>query len=220
MDKTTRETRRGIVIGLAIALLGLLLWQTVGDQADAAPTVLPATAFFQTGGDDVLPPPLPPSGEAWFAKYDGVDGEAEDQDHDKWIDVLSIDWGVHKPGGGATGQSRRRGAPVIDDFVISFDYEKSSPKILEGCLTGKVFPKLEVELTTTFPDARVTYLRYEMKNVMCTNYDVGGSAAAGRPVVVVGNNFEEIKVTYTEFDDTGKPAGNVETEWKVEKGEK
>ena len=36
---------------------------------------------------------------AVFAKYDGVDGEAKDSNHDKWIDVLAIDWGSHKPSG-------------------------------------------------------------------------------------------------------------------------
>ena len=58
------------------------------------------------------------TGGAVFAKYDGVDGESvdaqtaelklgtdgsktKDANHDKWIDVLSIDWGSHKPGGGA-----------------------------------------------------------------------------------------------------------------------
>ena len=37
-------------------------------------------------------------------------------------------------------------------------------------------------------------------------------------MVVVGNNFEEIKVTYTEYDEGGNNLGNVEYEWKVEKG--
>jgi len=32
-------------------------------------------------------------------------------------------------------------------------------------------------------------------------------------------NFEEIKVTYTENDSTGKSKGNVEYSWKVEEGE-
>jgi hypothetical protein len=54
---------------------------------------------------------------------------------------------------------------------------------------------------------------------MITSYQVNGSAdEAGPPTVVVGNNFEEIKVTYTEYDDTGSAQGNVETEFKVEKG--
>ena len=30
------------------------------------------------------------AGGAVFAKYDGVDGEARDKNHKKWIDVLSI----------------------------------------------------------------------------------------------------------------------------------
>lgn len=218
MNTTTRATRRGIAVGLAVAMLGLLLWQTIGNEADAAPPVAPAAAFFQSGGDDVLPPL--PSNEAWFAKYDGIDGEAKDSDHKKWIDVLSIDWGVHRADSGATGTSRRRSAPAVENFVISFQYEKSAPKLLEACLEGKVIPKLEIELTSTFGETgRATYLRYEMKNVQCADYDVSGSAAAGPPIVVVGNNFEEIKVTYTEYDEAGNSQGNVETEWKVEKGE-
>ena len=50
-----------------------------------------------------------PAKAAVFAKFDGIDGESEDANHDKWINVLHIDWGAHKPGGAATGQSRRRG---------------------------------------------------------------------------------------------------------------
>jgi type VI secretion system secreted protein Hcp len=213
--ETTTATRRGIVIGLVIAMLGLLLWQAVDDRADAAvPQALPAAAFLQTGDE----PPTPAFGGYWFARYDGIDGESQDANHDKWIDVLSIDWGSHKPGGGATGQSRRRGGAIVEDFVITFDYEKASPKILEACLEGKVIPKLEVELTATFGGARATYLKYEMKNVSCTTYDVGGSAGEGPPTVVVGNNFEEIKVTYTEYDDTGSKLGDIVTQWKVERG--
>ena len=48
------------------------------------------------------------NGGAAYIKFDGVDGESKDSNHDKWIDVLSVDWGSNKPGGGATGQTRRR----------------------------------------------------------------------------------------------------------------
>ena len=158
---------------------------------------------------------------AVFAKYDGVDGESQDTNHDKWIDVLSLDWGAHKPGGGMTGQSRRRGATVVDDLTLTVEYEKSSPKLLEKCLKGEVIPKLELEQTATYGGARATYLKYELKNVMVTSYqtNASGNDEAGPPTLVLGNNFEEIKVTYTEFDDTGSSKGNVETEFKVEKGE-
>jgi type VI secretion system secreted protein Hcp len=155
-----------------------------------------------------------------FAKYDGFDGESKDENHDKWIDVLSIDWGIHKPGSGTTGQSRRRGAAVVEDITLTMEYEKASPKLQEKCLKGEVIPLLEIEQTATYGGARATYLRFELKNVMITSYQMNasGNDEAGPPTVTVGNNFEEIKVTYTEYDDAGSSAGNVETEFKVEKG--
>ena len=157
---------------------------------------------------------------AVFAKYDGFDGESKDENHDKWIDVLSIDWGMHKPGGGMTGQSRRRGAAVVDDLTLTIEYEKAAPKLQEKCLKGEIIPLLEIEQTATYGGARATYLKYELKNVMVTsfNFNASGNDEAGPPTVVVANNFEEVKVTYTEFDETGGSKGNVETEFKVEKG--
>ena len=159
---------------------------------------------------------------AAFAKYDGIDGESVDSNHDKWIDVLSIDWGAHKPGGGTTGQSRRRGAAVVEDITLTIEYEKASPKLQEKCLMGEIIPKLELELTSTYGGARATYLRYELKNVMVTSYqtNASGNDEAGPPTVVIGNNFEEIKTTYTEYDQEGNNKGNVETSFKVGKGEK
>ncbi len=158
---------------------------------------------------------------AAFVKYDGIDGESKDANHDKWIDVLNVDWGIHKPGGGATGQSRRAGAAVVEDMTLTMEYEKSSPKLQEKCLKGEIIPKLELELTATYGGSRATYLKYELKNVMITSYqtNASGNDEAGPPTIVIGNNFEEVKVTYTEYDDTGSSQGNVETEFKVEKGE-
>ena len=156
-----------------------------------------------------------------FAKYDGVEGESKDSKHDKWIDVLSLDWGTHKPGGGMTGQSRRRGAAVVEDITLTMEYEKSTPKLQEKCLLGQVIPKLEVECVVTYGGARETYLKYEFKNVMVTSFQTNGSGNdESPPAVVLGNNFEELKVTYTEYGDDGSKKGNVETTYKVEKGEK
>jgi type VI secretion system secreted protein Hcp len=155
-----------------------------------------------------------------FAKYDGFDGESKDENHENWIDVLSIDWGIHKPGGGATGQSRRRGGAVVEDLTLTIEYEKAAPKLQEKCLKGEIIPLLEIEQTATYGGARATYLKYELKNVMVTSFQVNasGNDEDGPPTVMASNNFEEIKVTYTEYDDTGSSKGNVETEYHVEKG--
>jgi len=155
---------------------------------------------------------------AIFAKYDGVDGESTDANHDKWIDVLSIDWGSAKPGGGATGQSRRRGSVVVEDMRLTMEYEKSTPKLLEKLNKGEVIPKVDIEQTANFGGSRATYLKYELKNVQVTSFDVNASGNdESPPTVTIANNFEEYKVTYTEYDGEGEKKGNTETTWKVTK---
>jgi type VI secretion system secreted protein Hcp len=157
-----------------------------------------------------------------FIKFDGVEGEANDKDHKGWSDLASFGQAMHKPGGGATGQSRRRGDVVLDDLACSKELDKASPKIAEAVCKGKVFPKVEIELTASYTDAgRVTYYRYELKNALVTSYNVSGSGQSEDvPMEDFGINFEEIKVTYTENDSKGKKKGNVEYEWKIEEGEK
>ena len=156
---------------------------------------------------------------AVFAKYDGVDGESKDSNHDKWIDVLSIDWGAHKPGGGASGQSRRRGAAIVEDITLTIEYEKATPKLQEKCLNGEIIPKLEIEQTSTYGGARATYLKVELEKVMITGFQTNATGNDDvPPTVVFTNNFEKIKVTYTEYDDDGGSGGNVEYEFNVEKG--
>ncbi len=142
---------------------------------------------------------------AVFAKYDGVDGESKDRDHDKWIDVLSVDWGsVHRE----SAKKNRPAVNVVDSMVITMDFEKASVSLLKASSQGTVIPKLEIEQTANYGGARATYLKYELKNVLVTSFDVNASGNdESPPTVVIGNNFEEIKVTYTEFDDKGNPIG-------------
>ena len=158
---------------------------------------------------------------ALYIKFDGVDGESKDKDHKGWSDVLSFSWGLHKAGSGATGQTRRRGVATVEDVVCTKQYDKSSPKLAEAICSGKVFPKVEIHDTATYGDARATFLKYELKNVMVSSHSVscaGGGDAV--PTEAVSLNFEEVKQTYVEYDHAGKKLGNVEMNWKVEEGQK
>jgi type VI secretion system secreted protein Hcp len=158
---------------------------------------------------------------ALFIKFDGVDGEANDKDHKAWSDLLSMSWGLHKAGGGETGQSRRRGVATVQDVTCMKEGDKASPKLAESVLSGKVFPKVEIHNTATYGEARATYLKYELKNVMVSSYatsSAGGGDA--KPTESLSLNFEEIKQTYVEYDAKGSKKGNVEMQWKVEEGTK
>ena len=158
---------------------------------------------------------------AAYIKFDGVDGEAQDKDHKSWSDLSSFQQGISQPGRGATGSTRRRGDVILDDVHCTKELDKSSPKLAEAVCKGKVFPKVEIHATASTSDAgRATYYAYELKNVMVTSYDISGSGQGEDvPMENFSLNFEEIKVTYTEFDKAGKKKGNVEYCWKVEEGE-
>jgi type VI protein secretion system component Hcp len=64
-----------------------------------------------------------------------------------------------------------------------------------------------------------TVYKYELSNVLITNFYCFGDTSEDAPVEEFSLNFEEITVTYTEFDAEGKSKGNVEFTWKVEEGE-
>ena len=220
--RSTMENRWNTVLTIALILFMLTAWMVVTDRSEAASAPFPPAAGssdLATGSLALQIDQVAGLGGSIFAKYDGVDGESVDDKHGKWSDMLSMEWGVQSPTGPATGQSRRRGAPIIDDLVLTYNYDKSTPKLVEKLLKGEVIPKLEIELTSTYGGARATYLRYELKNVQVTSYNINASADGGPPTVVLANNFEEIKVTYTEYDSEGQKKGNVEYSWKVEKGE-
>jgi len=158
---------------------------------------------------------------AAYIKFDGVDGEAQDKDHKGWSDLGSFSQVIHKPMAGATGATRRRGDVVLEDLGCVKELDKASPKIAEAVCKAKVFPKVNIDVTASYTDAgRVTYYAYELKNVLVTSYDITGSGQAEDvPMENFSLNFEEIKVTYTENDHSGKKKGNIEYSWKVEEGE-
>ena len=56
-------------------------------------------------------------------------------------------------------------------------------------------------------------------NLFSTSYQCTGSTGDLPPEDSFSMNFEVVKVTYTEYDESGNPAGNVEFEFSVEEGE-
>lgn len=206
MDTTTSATRRGIAIGLTLALLGGALWSATENRADAAATEFP-TVQAETTAALGQQASLPSGG--WYAKYDGIDGEALDKDHKDWTDVIGYYWGMNRSGA-RPGAVKSRSK--LDPLVLTFEYESIAPHMLERCYTGYVTPTLELELTASYTDAgRVTYLRYEMTNVTCKAYDVGGIADGPPPRVEIANFFEAVTVTYTEYNSRGQVVGTHET---------
>lgn len=152
---------------------------------------------------------------AVFIKFDGVDGEASDKNHEKWIDVLSFSQQISREQNFDSGAARQRSSVTFGDIMVVKELDKSSPKLAESLFMGKVFPKVEIHLVSIGG----TYLAYELTNVMVTSYSISGDAD-DRPTEEFSFNYEEIKVAYTEMSSDGKSKGKVEYSWKIEEGTK
>jgi type VI secretion system secreted protein Hcp len=156
--------------------------------------------------------------DAQFIKFDGIDGEATDRDHMKWSELDSFSHNMEQMSGSAS--SRRRGGVIMEDVIVTKELDRASPKLMQASAEGKVFPKVEIHSTATISDeGRVTYYAWELKNVQVTSYQVNSSTGSV-PVDSFSLNFEEVKVTYTDYGKDGSKGGNVEFEWKVEKSTK
>ena len=179
-----------------------------------------------------------------YIKYEGIDGESKSTGHEGWSEIVSFSQPMYKPGT-STDITRSRSDVVIDDIVVIKQVDKASPKFAEALCIGKVFPKVEIHLTgpSEGSTCQGTFYSYELTNAMITSYKVTGSnplayaliapapdtilpysgpfivQAVDAPMEEMSINFEEIKVTYTECDSTGKAKGNVEYSWKVAEGE-
>ena len=71
-----------------------------------------------------------------WLKIDGCEGEANDDGHQKEIDIESYSWGLHHPvnfhGGGLSS-----GETTVSELTVTKHIDKSSPNLMKFCLNAK-----------------------------------------------------------------------------------
>jgi type VI secretion system secreted protein Hcp len=110
---------------------------------------------------------------AWYAKFDGIDGSASQSLHQNWINCASVNFGGHKAGGGGTGVGRVGGKMHLEDISIGIIHDRSTAKLLEAAVKGKVFKKVEIHGTAISGKDEQTYLEVKLENVQITSYQLG-----------------------------------------------
>jgi type VI secretion system Hcp family effector len=161
----------------------------------------------ETVEGDVLP--TPGFNIRIFAWVEGIPGESLYSAVQDWIDILSFEYSIQQAEI-TPGPTRRRGDVVFGDVLLTKMLDKSTPKLMEAVDKGKVIPTVIIEMTIG-PELDIFY-RYELKNVLVNSVESSvGTIDGTYPYDSVALTYEEIKVTYTEYDDQGQPHGN--TEW-------
>ena len=148
---------------------------------------------------------------AIYVKYEGIDGDATHQDHKKWIDVESLQWGAGRAIMTPTGRvmGREASEPSISEVTFTKTLDASSAHLFTESTTGAAGKKVEIHLVSTGSPGD-TYLTYELTNCLVSGYSV--SSGGDRPSESVSVNFTKIEMKYTPYDENHKagspiPAG-------------
>ena len=139
---------------------------------------------------------------AIFLKIDGIDGTVTAKGHEKWIDVLSVSWGVGRGISSMTGRGKDREAtaPSISEVVFSKMMDESSPKLFTEACIGKG-KKVEIHLCKTDDDLK-TYMEYTLHEVMISGYQV--SSGGDRPTEQISLSFAKIEMNAIPYEDSAK----------------
>ena len=132
----------------------------------------------------------PAAEAAAFLKFDGIDGEASDKNHDKWIDVISVNWGATRSTTTRSGQRLMQPRMGPGTVTITKRVDKASPALMQRNSSGKHMKKVIVD--SNYGGARATYLKYELQNVRITSFKTGGSGAAMTETITL--KYEKIRL--------------------------
>jgi type VI secretion system Hcp family effector len=158
---------------------------------------------------------------AAFMQLKGIEGEATDKVHTKWILIESISSSIHRTiTDGARDMERARGRTTCADVIVNRQLDKSSTKLEEACANGTFFEQVEIHLCTTLGDAQEPYLKYTLHDVIVTNYSFHGNAESKpRPSESISLGFTKVEWEYVQIDPkTGKKQGSVPAGYDPGKG--
>lgn len=107
----------------------------------------------------------------FFIKIEGVDGEAKEQNHQKWIEVVSFNHGaVQNIALGRAAEVSGRGQ--FTPFIFSHLLDKATPKLLKYCMTGQKINKVVFQACRAIGGAQVPVYEVTLENAKISRIDV------------------------------------------------
>ena len=140
----------------------------------------------------------------YFLKIDGIAGESTDDKHKGEIEIASWSWGVSSA---AQAGGARSGKPCVSPMSFSKLVDKSSPALMANAVSGMVIPNA-ILIGRKAGDKQQEYLKLELKNVLISSYQTGGSNSS-LPADQFSLNFSTMTVEYKQQNPDGSTGAPV-----------
>ena len=141
---------------------------------------------------------------AIYIQIDGIDGDATHEKHVKWIDAVSLQWGVGRAITTPVGSTLNREAsePSISEVTFTKLMDGASPYLLEEATTGTRGKNVKIHLVST-GSAADEYCEYKLENSLISGYSI--VTDGDRPMESVTINFTKVEMKFTPYDPDHKP---------------
>ncbi len=141
-----------------------------------------------------------------FMNYQGISGESSDSNHQGWMDIDELSWGVGRKitSASSTQGDRESANAEITDLRVVRKMDSATPALfIESCCgKGK---DVVIHLTKTGSGGGAdVYMEYTLKNALITDYAVEAEAQKNeRPTESLTISFIDIEAKYTAYDESG-----------------
>jgi type VI secretion system secreted protein Hcp len=155
-----------------------------------------------------------------FLKIDGIEGESQDAKHKNEIHLESFSWSESQTGTSGHGGGAGAGKVAMQDFHLSKQVDKSSPRLMLACASGDHIKTAVVTVRKAGKDQQ-PFLKFTLSDVLISGYSIDGAGSGGHvPMEQVILNFSRIEKEYKEQKADGTLGGTVKVGWDVKLNKK
>ncbi|MEX2138951.1 MAG: type VI secretion system tube protein Hcp [Pirellulales bacterium] len=151
---------------------------------------------------------------AIYVKLGDIEGSAIDKKHLNWLDVQTVNFGMHLQKLTARTQSDLGFGPLtVNDLQVTREVDKASVLIERACVYREA-KKVEIHFCHDLEGkGSEQFLKYELENALVTSYSLTGRHEGGRPTESFALNFTKATWTYTETNPKIQSSGQIMAEY-------
>ncbi|MDR2102857.1 MAG: type VI secretion system tube protein Hcp [Treponema sp.] len=152
----------------------------------------------------------------YFLQLEGIEGQAADKAHDKWLELISFAHGTSQNvsiqrGGDVAGRGQ------FEPFVFTHAVDKATPKIQLYCMNGNKIGKAVLQYCRVISGAQTPVYEVTLENVRVSRAEVktidtvSEDPLAQQPVETVSLIAGKITWKVTPIKPDGSKDGAIET---------
>ena len=143
-----------------------------------------------------------------YLQMDGIQGDATQQNHQKWTDIKSLNWGVTRSMNTLAGATANRegSEPSVREVTLTKTSDSSSVKLFSQACTGRSGVTAKIHFVTS-GDPGDTYLEFTLTNTLISSYTI--HSTNDRPEEQIVLNFTKVEMKYTPYDSQHNPQSPV-----------